>query len=397
MKNNKTFLAAVILTLLTLSAKADGIDFNKGNWEAVKVAAKAQNKVIFIDFYTDWCAPCKFMAQTIFPLKNVGDFYNKNFICVQINAEKGEGIELRKKYAVGSYPTMLYTNDKEEIVYRTSGSTSANEFIDQGKLALTAPSGDLAKFKAKYQENKLNKEELYSYYLRVKAQGQPKETKEVFDKYFAEAANVSADMFQTIITSVNSSESKAFIYLEKHREEFSKLVGKEKVDNYIKGTLIGEVEYGSYKSNNEYLTAKNQLKSKINLSEKELLNMDANHYCVAKEDYKEPYMQAASKLAENYLYVSNDDLGLSHLIGGSFRFKLNKEDLLIVRSWAEHALAIKDNALNNASLAMVYKSLKDKEQALKYINKALEVCLRDGETYASRIEMFKKEIENAEY
>ena len=390
----------LILTMLLnigfiLPAPAQGIEFNNGNWEAVKAAARAQNKVIYIDFYTDWCAPCKFMAQTIFPLKNVGDFYNKNFICVQINAEKGEGIELKKKFAVGSYPTMIYTNDKEEIVYRTSGSTSAGEFIDQAKLALKAPSGDLSELKAKYLANKLSKEELYKYYLRVKAQGQTKETKEVFDKYFAIAANVSTEMFQTIITSGSSSRSETFAYLERHREEFAKLVGREKVDNYIKKTLIYEVQYDKYKSDIEYLAAKDNLKTKINLSDQELLNMDANHYLEAND--KAQYMSASSKLVETYLYPNDDHQAMSNMIGGSFRFKLNNDDLLIVKSWAERALAIKDNSLNNASLALVYKSLKDKEQALKYINKSLEDCKRDNETYGSRIEMFKKEIENAEY
>ncbi len=393
----KMFLITVLFSMgFILAGSAQGIEFNNGNWEAVKAAARAQNKVIWVDFYTDWCAPCKFMAQTIFPLKDVGDFYNKNFICVEINAEKGEGIALRKKYAVGGYPTMIYTNAKEEIVYRTTGSTSAGEFIDQGRLALKAPSGDLSDLKAKYQANQLSNEELYHYYLRIKAQqGQTKEANEVFDKYFALAANVSSDMFQTIITSGGSSRSAAFAYLEKHREEFSKLVGKEKVDNYIKGTLIYEVQYDKYKSDIEYQAAKNNLKTKFNLSEQELLKMDGNHYVEAND--KVQYMLASSKLAENYLYPAGNDHALSNIIGGTFRFKLDNEELLIVKSWAEHALAIKDNALNNASLAIVYKNLKNKEQALKYINKSLEDCKRDNETYGSRIEMFKKEIEDAAY
>ena len=56
---------------------------------------------------------------------------------------------------------------------------------------------------------------------------------------------------------------------------------------------------------------------------------------------------------------------------------------------------IKDNALNNATLAIVYKKLKKKEMALSFIDKALSDCKRDNETYGERIELFKKEIENA--
>src|SRR5258705_7941504 len=396
MKKKMSLITVLFSISFTLAGLAQGIEFNNGNWEAIKAAAKAQNKAIWVDFYTDWCAPCKFMAQTIFPLKDVGEFYNKNFICVEINAEKGEGIALKEKYAVAGYPTMIYTNANEEIVYRTTGSTSAGEFIDQGRLALKAPSGDLSDLKAKYQANQLSNEELYHYYLRLKAQqGLTKETNEVFDKYFASAANVSNEMFQIFLTSVSSSRSAAFAYLEKHREELSKLVGVVKVDDYIKKILVHDVQYDKYKSYNEYQAAKHNLKTKINLSDQELLKMDGSHYYEAKDEAR--YMIVSSKLAEKYLYPAEDHFALSNMIGGSLRFKLNNENLLIVKSWAEHALAFKDNALNNASLAIVYKNLKDKEQALKYINKALEDCKRDNETYGSRIEMFKKEIENADY
>src|ERR1700748_483108 len=113
----------ILALLMSIRSHAEGIRFMTGSWSQIRAAAKAQNKLIFIDFYTDWCAPCKMMAQTIFPQKPVGDYYNEHFVCVQINAEKGEGIELKKKYAIYAYPTMIFTNDKEDIIYRAIGST----------------------------------------------------------------------------------------------------------------------------------------------------------------------------------------------------------------------------------------------------------------------------------
>lgn len=56
--------------------------------EAIELSKK-ENKLIFIDFYTDWCGPCKMMAKNVFPQKHVGDYFNANFICLKLNAEKG--------------------------------------------------------------------------------------------------------------------------------------------------------------------------------------------------------------------------------------------------------------------------------------------------------------------
>ena len=46
---------------------------------------------------------------------------------------------------------------------------------------------------------------------------------------------------------------------------------------------------------------------------------------------------------------------------------------------------------------MVYKSLKNKEQALKYINQALENSLRDKDNEEGHLAVFKKQIEYAAY
>jgi len=59
---------AIILFMPFLSKSQDivseGIQFIKSSsWEQVLQKAKAENKIIFIDCYTTWCAPCKAMEK----------------------------------------------------------------------------------------------------------------------------------------------------------------------------------------------------------------------------------------------------------------------------------------------------------------------------------------------
>jgi len=79
--------------------KFSGIKFAHSSWKDVQKKAKAEGKMIFVDCYTSWCGPCKMLARDVFTQKKVGDFFNKNFISVKLDMEKGEGKELRKKSA----------------------------------------------------------------------------------------------------------------------------------------------------------------------------------------------------------------------------------------------------------------------------------------------------------
>ena len=68
-KNLSISLFAIVISL---SVSAQGIEFNHGTWNEIKETAKKEKKMIFVDFYTVWCAPCKFMAKEVFPDPQVG-------------------------------------------------------------------------------------------------------------------------------------------------------------------------------------------------------------------------------------------------------------------------------------------------------------------------------------
>ena len=92
----KLVLSIVILCGFSISLLAQGIQFREGSWKEILEIAKKENKLVFVDNYTSWCGPCKKMVSEVFPLKEVGDFYNANFICYKLDCEKGDGVEWQK-------------------------------------------------------------------------------------------------------------------------------------------------------------------------------------------------------------------------------------------------------------------------------------------------------------
>ena len=61
------------------------IVFEEITFEQALEKATKENKLIFIDAYTDNCQPCMQMVKNVFSLDKVADFYNSNFINLTIN------------------------------------------------------------------------------------------------------------------------------------------------------------------------------------------------------------------------------------------------------------------------------------------------------------------------
>lgn len=132
----RIFSTGMLLLFMNALLAQEGIVFEHGSWKDVLAKAKEQNKLVFIDVYTSWCGPCKKMVAEVFPQKEVGALFNKGFINYKIDAEKGEGVEIAKKFQVKAYPTYLFVNGDGELVYRALGYNEPKKFMQEASIAL---------------------------------------------------------------------------------------------------------------------------------------------------------------------------------------------------------------------------------------------------------------------
>lgn len=183
----RVFIVSIFLAIGVLCKQngiAQGIIFQELTLKEAmaKAADPASPKLIFVDCYTSWCGPCIEMAKQEFPKKVSGDFFNPKFVSVKFDIEKGEGIEIGKKYDVKIFPTFLILNAKGEEINRVVGKAVAEEFIEKVKVALN-PNNSLAGLKAAYEKEKNMTTALpYAQALYENARDPSPVLSEVFDK-----------------------------------------------------------------------------------------------------------------------------------------------------------------------------------------------------------------------
>ncbi|MBK5286610.1 MAG: thioredoxin [Bacteroidia bacterium] len=85
--------------------------------------SRLESGLVFVDFYTDWCEPCKLLEPILDDVqKKVGDALTIQ----KINVD--EHRELAEQYDIRSVPTlMLFRNG--ELLWRMAGFDTADELV----------------------------------------------------------------------------------------------------------------------------------------------------------------------------------------------------------------------------------------------------------------------------
>ncbi len=135
MKYIKLWLVILFLGLLgTASAQ---ITFLKGHLKMPWHESEKGKKYLFVDFYADWCEPCKQMAEQVFVLPEVGEYFNKNFVCCQLNVEVSRRKNVStKNIKINALPTLLFLNVKGEILLSINGAKEPATLLHEAKVVM---------------------------------------------------------------------------------------------------------------------------------------------------------------------------------------------------------------------------------------------------------------------
>jgi thiol-disulfide isomerase/thioredoxin len=315
-------LFSLFLTLFAgAAAMAQGIEFFHGTWDEALELSKSQGKPLFVDAYAKWCGPCKRMAATTFKNAEAGDYFNKNFINVKIDAEEGEGIKFRQKYPVTAFPTLYFIDENGEVIHQAVGAQNVKGLIKLGDIALSKVDYS-REYAAGYDKGKREPEFILNYVRALNRSN--KSSLRISNEYLRSQEDMTTEFnLRFILEATVEADSRIFGLLIKYQKEIGKLEGLQALRDRIKLACENTVQKAiDYKSPELLQEAKEKMKQNYpRQTERFAIESDmayykamkdAKNYAKACDDYAKKIAKDDSgdmaRVAEEILYnFSNDE------------------------------------------------------------------------------------------
>lgn len=235
----KFIIASLILGATAMVAEAQ-TEFRHITFDEALTAAKAEKKLVFIDFFTTWCGPCKKMSSQVFPQQTVGEYMNATFVPLKLDAEK-EGRELAQKYEVKSYPTYVIVDGEGKKVTSFSGAMDGDKFVDKLQSQLD-PNQSPERVRERYLAGERTPKLVNSYAMQFMEKRMEKEGFEVIDSYWdslSDADRLKQENAFLFTTYTINAEGPRFEFMKSRLNDFDE-ADRCAVKNQLSRILGGE-------------------------------------------------------------------------------------------------------------------------------------------------------------
>ena len=88
--------------------------------------AAAEGKPVFVDFYADWCGPCREMLATTYKDPRVVSLASR-FVPVLVNVDENQ--KLAAKYGVQAIPTTVFMDGRGTVLTTLVGYHGPDDFL----------------------------------------------------------------------------------------------------------------------------------------------------------------------------------------------------------------------------------------------------------------------------
>jgi len=97
------------------------------NQKQLKDEVISNSKIVLVDFYADWCMPCKMMAPV---LENLSNDYESEVTVLKINTDQNE--QASRAFEIFSIPTLIFFRNGK-MATRLVGFNSAEKIMETAR------------------------------------------------------------------------------------------------------------------------------------------------------------------------------------------------------------------------------------------------------------------------
>jgi thiol:disulfide interchange protein len=108
-------------------AGSAGSAFHALTLDQALAKARDDDKLVMVDFYTEWCGPCKMLDAQTWKDAKVQDWLRTKTIAIKLDAEKES--KWSDQYKIAGYPTMVFLKPDGSEVGRLVGFLDGRNFL----------------------------------------------------------------------------------------------------------------------------------------------------------------------------------------------------------------------------------------------------------------------------
>jgi thioredoxin-like negative regulator of GroEL len=100
---------------------------HEGPLDKALASAKESGRTVLVDFYADWCGPCKAMDEKVFKDPEVVAYCNQSYVLFRVDVDKNK--ELSERYGVTGIPCFVLIDAAGTELDRSVGFAAKDAFL----------------------------------------------------------------------------------------------------------------------------------------------------------------------------------------------------------------------------------------------------------------------------
>ena len=228
----------------------EGVIFYANNIDQAFARAKAENKPVFIEIYSESCHVCQSFIP-VFKEKAVSDFYNRNFLNykIEVTSPEFQSFLLAQKIFVPSLPLLLYFDQDRNMIHLGVIEAKGEKLVEQGTLALD-PTQRASSMKQRFESGEKSNQFLidYAMFSRVMMDTiMNRKAMEIYARQQPESSYTSETNYLAVQKLVMDVENPLGTYFINHLPAYRKLHDPAEVKNVAENLIMSSL-YSSFGS-----------------------------------------------------------------------------------------------------------------------------------------------------